>query len=230
MELFSKIIYGKNKQNYHANYIINDDWFYCKLKNYDDEPHELIPIDKKIICPIYKEYYTIFNNYEDKNLYYKSPLISFTEYDNNDIISMTNEIETYEKIKINGEHKNICKYYGCIVKNNIVESIVIKKYDHCLMNIEKITYNQRENIIKELKEGVSFLHSINIIHGDINPYNIMLDDFMNPIIIDFDSCGKNNLKMGTDIYMSNNYKKEIEDDIYSLNKTIDFINNIKIEN
>lgn len=232
MELYAKIICEKdNIQSYHANYKCNNKWFYCNLINYDDTPKDFVLIDKEKLCPKYRTQYTLFNinNVNDFKYYYKCPLSSFTEYDSNSIVSMEKEIEAYEKIKKYGEHKNICKYYGCIVDNKIVESIVLEKYDNCLMYIDKINREQKENIIKGIEDGINFLHNINIVHGDINPYNIMLDKDMNPIIIDFDSCGKNNLKMGTGEYMSNNYQKEKKDDIYSLNKTIEYINNIDIE-
>ena len=36
--------------------------------------------------------------------------------------------------------------------------------------------------------GLDFLHSIGLVHDDINPHNIMLDDGGRAVIIDFDSC------------------------------------------
>jgi serine/threonine protein kinase len=37
-----------------------------------------------------------------------------------------------------------------------------------------------------IKDGVEHLHSLGIIHNDLNPRNVMLDSEDTPVIIDFD--------------------------------------------
>jgi len=45
-----------------------------------------------------------------------------------------------------------------------------------------------EHIVSDIKARLDFLHCIGLVHNDINPYNIMLDDGGRAVIIDFDSC------------------------------------------
>lgn len=39
-----------------------------------------------------------------------------------------------------------------------------------------------------IKQGIRHLHSLGLIHNDINPANAMRDDTQTPKLIDFDSC------------------------------------------
>lgn len=39
-----------------------------------------------------------------------------------------------------------------------------------------------------IEKGIQHLHYLGLVHNDINPANIMLDETGTPIIIDFDSC------------------------------------------
>ena len=41
------------------------------------------------------------------------------------------------------------------------------------------------DIIYQLKEAIKYLHSKNIYHFDIKPENLMIDENLNLIIIDF---------------------------------------------
>ncbi|KAK5636109.1 hypothetical protein RRF57_011821 [Xylaria bambusicola] len=98
-------------------------------------------------------------------------------------------------------HPNIAQYLGCLEADNRIRGICYIKYkitladylrdgspldvDHCLAGIEK---------------AVSHLHSLKLVHGDLSPLNIMLDDNNEPILIDFDSCqleGDETIKGGT---------------------------------
>ncbi|KAG6019233.1 hypothetical protein E4U19_007387 [Claviceps sp. Clav32 group G5] len=47
-----------------------------------------------------------------------------------------------------------------------------------------------------IERGIRHLHSLGIVHNDINPANIMLDELDRPIIIDFDAWQKNGQELG----------------------------------
>lgn len=43
-------------------------------------------------------------------------------------------------------------------------------------------------VLEGVERGIRHLHSLRVVHNDINPSNIMLDDADVAIIIDFESC------------------------------------------
>lgn len=45
----------------------------------------------------------------------------------------------------------------------------------------------RDDCLNGVEKGIVHLHSLGLIHNDINPSNIMFDEDV-PVIIDFDSC------------------------------------------
>ena len=52
----------------------------------------------------------------------------------------------------------------------------------------------------KIENGIAHLHSLGLVHNDLNPANIMFSEDDIPEIIDFDSCrreGENLLKAGT---------------------------------
>ena len=52
------------------------------------------------------------------------------------------------------------------------------------------------DVLKGIESGIKHLHSLNIMHNDVNPTNIMfkVDDDA-PVLIDFDSCGREGDKL-----------------------------------
>lgn len=44
--------------------------------------------------------------------------------------------------------------------------------------------------------GIEHIHSLELVHNDINPRNIMLDQEGHPYIIDFDTCLKKGERFG----------------------------------
>jgi serine/threonine protein kinase len=97
-----------------------------------------------------------------------------------------NEIETLKIVK------NCEKCCNLIDKIKINDSIYLKfkKYE-CNFREYKdiISINQLFKLSKQMLEGVEFLESNNIIHGDLKPENIMFEDnsYDNIKIIDFGS-------------------------------------------
>lgn len=88
-------------------------------------------------------------------------------------------------------------------------------------------------ILKKIKESILNMHENNIIHTDLHNGNIIIDDNLNPYIIDFDNCSYKKYK--TDIKDANDYSQEFikkygiipEIDIFMFNLlTYSFINEI----
>ncbi|KAH7303326.1 hypothetical protein B0I35DRAFT_365130 [Stachybotrys elegans] len=99
-------------------------------------------------------------------------------------------------------HPNIARYFGCLVTRGRVSGLCFEKYIHTLgtkanpRNLHKVAFLQsgrpfvddsmRQSFSK-LKSAVTHLHSLNIVHNDITPANIMLGE-NGMVLMDFDSC------------------------------------------
>ena len=66
----------------------------------------------------------------------------------------------------------------------------MRKYKHSLCDaVRSGAALDRNVILSGIAKGLQFLHgTLGLVHNDINPSNIMLDDKGHPVIIDFDSC------------------------------------------
>ncbi|KAF6992430.1 hypothetical protein CFC21_009418 [Triticum aestivum] len=91
-----------------------------------------------------------------------------------------------------------------------------------------LEWRKRYQIIKGICEGLNYLHQNNIVHSDLNPANILLDNNMVPKIADFgvSRCFRDNQSgdiltkvVGTMGYMAPEFfsgKIKLKSDIYSL--------------
>ncbi|OAX37970.1 kinase-like protein [Rhizopogon vinicolor AM-OR11-026] len=103
---------------------------------------------------------------------------------------MVEEAKIYEILRQH-PHQNICAYYGCIREGDDLTAICLKKYGRILLHAvwEKDPTLNHAAILDDISKGLQFLHqTLGLVHNDIKPANIMLDDAGNAVIIDFDSC------------------------------------------
>ncbi|KAH8588263.1 kinase-like domain-containing protein [Bisporella sp. PMI_857] len=94
-------------------------------------------------------------------------------------------------------HPNIAQYLGCIVENDRITGLCFVKYG---MNLsERVTKDSRpfdaDLFSQGIQEGIRHLHSLNLIHCDLNPTNILMNGDT-PVIGDFDSCQREGEKLG----------------------------------
>uniref|UniRef100_A0ACD5VKS3 Uncharacterized protein n=1 Tax=Avena sativa TaxID=4498 RepID=A0ACD5VKS3_AVESA len=92
-------------------------------------------------------------------------------------------------------HKNIVKFLGYCHENRremVVEEYMPKGNLSRVINgsLHKLDWSSTFRIIREIAEGVAYLHTKNIIHMDLKPDNILFDADMNPKICDFGSSVK----------------------------------------
>lgn len=101
------------------------------------------------------------------------------------------EARVYEQLRQH-PHPNIGIYYGCIVKDGRIEALCLQRYDQTLAELLRentLGYDEKRTYLEDVKKGVTHLHSLNLVHGDLNPSNIMVDSRNNKaVIMDFDSC------------------------------------------
>ena len=96
-----------------------------------------------------------------------------------------------------------------------------------------------EFVFNQILEGINFLHTNNIIHSDIKPSNIIVNDNLDVKLIDFDSSillkKKNNIKLniiiGTSPFIApeilNNKTYYYKSDLWSLGSSIIYCINKK---
>ncbi|KAG7146236.1 LIM domain kinase 1 like protein [Verticillium longisporum] len=94
-------------------------------------------------------------------------------------------------------HPNVAAYFGCIVEGGRIKGLVFQKYAMTLsqrLRIPKPLDGTR--CIRDIEEGLRHLHSLGLIHNDLNPSNIMVDDNDGVVITDFDSCEHEGMELG----------------------------------
>ena len=134
-------------------------------------------------------------------VYVKTP--SLLAYIDGDLEKqITREIETCELLRKNS-HPNIATYYGYQETRGRVSGLCFKRYTFTLLeavNPQRLSKAAFLSSARELVKGsmksslggifaaIKHLHSLGVVHSDINPANIMLDEDGTLILIDFGSC------------------------------------------
>ncbi|KAF9893183.1 hypothetical protein FE257_011606 [Aspergillus nanangensis] len=112
------------------------------------------------------------------------------------------EVRTCEFLRKH-PHPNIAVYHGCEVNGDRITGLCFTRYDQTLLErVNPGHYNKRHFSLEmrskadprnasqwfnQIEGGIRHLHSLGIVHNDINPSNIMFDGDI-PILIDFGSC------------------------------------------
>jgi serine/threonine protein kinase len=112
------------------------------------------------------------------------------------------EVEINEILR-RDPHPNIATYYGCREKNGHVTGLCFKRYKATMyqrvnpdyLNKDDFRSSARLQVNDAVRNGlvgildaIKHLHSLGLVHNDLNPSNIMFDELDVPVIIDFGSC------------------------------------------
>lgn len=202
--IFTIVVFKKNDQTYSAR--LNDR---CASKA-DITPERLedvVKIEKSAFQPEYEAQYTRAEHMDQ--LYVKRPnLLSYYPIDQTSMRRIANEVlQEVQACEIfrTRPHPNIAEYVGCEVDNGRISGICFKQYTQSLhqrlnprhLNKREFARNSRldagwcRNIIEGIKKGLDHIHALDLVHNDLNPSNVMLDERDTPIIIDFGSCRSN---------------------------------------
>ncbi|EPR78060.1 Protein kinase domain containing protein [Spraguea lophii 42_110] len=92
------------------------------------------------------------------------------------------------KTLIKLDHKNIIKIYKVFrTRENM---LILMSYENGVNLFKKIclnilTYDTKRKIMAQVAEGVVFLHGLDIVHGDLSPVNILVNEDYAVKLIDF---------------------------------------------
>ncbi|KAI1840179.1 hypothetical protein JX266_013609 [Neoarthrinium moseri] len=216
---------------------VNDRYFYATTRDrltsdciLDPRKLALVPIPVENIWPPAAGF-TQAPEPVPNDCYVKEPsLLRYGDSETSYALSadILTEIRACEILK-DWPHPNIASYLGCVIKNGKVRGLCFVKY--------AMTLTQRLRMPKPvdlhrcltgIREGVRHLHQHGLIHNDLNPANIMVDEDDSPIIIDFDSCKPEGWelghKAGTEGWtLGDSRIAAQENDLYALGKMEEFL-------
>ena len=193
---------------------------------------EPTPIPADHYCPAFSDDLTIALDLTPADCWEKHPKLS--SY-NSRAPTALGELVLREarigEILIKHPHPNVAVYHGCIVRGGRITSLCFTRYHQNL--VERIYHDPRpfdtQNCLHEIEKGIQHLHSLGIVHNDINPNNIMVTMEDTAVIIDFNSCRK----QGEEGFMQSTYKwtdasynercAEFENDMCGLRKIRDWL-------
>ena len=105
-----------------------------------------------------------------------------------------NEAEVCEMLKKH-PHLNLARCFGCVVKGGRTRGLCFFKYATTLSQVVRSGRSFDTTVcLKGIQEGLAHLHSLGLIHGDINPSTVMMQG-SDTVMIDFDSCTREDMKL-----------------------------------
>jgi serine/threonine protein kinase len=125
---------------------------------------------------------------DNRNFVKEYPIVLFTPGDTTPRDSFANELAVFERL-CEHLHPGICKYKGCVVVDGYVEAFVLERYKCNLQEAvnEGMPFD-KEHVFSTITDAVAHLHSLGLVHNDLSPRNIMLDDNLQPVLIDMETC------------------------------------------
>ncbi|TYQ16923.1 UNVERIFIED_CONTAM: serine/threonine protein kinase [Acetivibrio alkalicellulosi] len=138
---------------------------------------------------VIKEFYPngkVLRDLDGKMVVYKRPSFLSRFYEERDIF--LNEAQIIKKYR----HKNIVEYIDHFIENE-TGYIILKKYkgktlDKYIQECNISYVDMIKKIFIPIVKAVTYIHKKRIIHRDIKPGNIIVDESNKPIIIDFGSA------------------------------------------
>ncbi|KAG8422543.1 hypothetical protein J3459_010284 [Metarhizium acridum] len=115
---------------------------------------------------------------------------------------MENEIEVCERVR-RDPHPNLAVYHGCLLVQGRVLGLIFEKYERTLLEeVNPQRLSKRDFVLSGrpavrdemkgwigcLRAALSHLHSLGLVHNDLTPANIMIQNGCSPVIIDFGSA------------------------------------------
>ncbi|KAG6220839.1 hypothetical protein E4U26_006369 [Claviceps purpurea] len=197
----------------------------------DLEKLDKFAVDTDTVWPPYSDRLLRAPTPVPQDSYIKEPsLLDYDRTPNAEPLSnlVLHEIEAYELLRKH-PHPNIVDYRGCVVVDGRIKGLCLAKYKMTLRKrMDEGTAFDKGLCLECIERGVRHLHSLGIVHNDINPANIMFDELDRPVIIDFDSWQREGQELGfksgtLDWCIKGTEYARFENDFYGLSKLREFI-------
>lgn len=107
-------------------------------------------------------------------------------WDGNEL-RLVRERDIYERLSQRGGHPSILRYYGTVedgIRLEYVPNGNIRMFYHAHDQAE-ISFERRVRWATQIAEGLGFLHSVGVIHGDLTCHNVFLDEGLDAKVADF---------------------------------------------
>lgn len=109
----------------------------------------------------------------------------------NNLVVCAQELEIFEMMKRHSPlHPNIVPYYGYVTSKHDpqrIEGLALKKLPFDLFQAVRKNFEfDRQKMYDTIESVVHYLHTeFSLVHNDLHPGNIMLDENYKPYLIDF---------------------------------------------
>ncbi|KAF4967667.1 hypothetical protein FSARC_4815 [Fusarium sarcochroum] len=153
---------------------------------------EVNKIPESHIFPPFEGGLTKYEGANRSDRFIKQPYL--TSYSNSDAIAnrVLREARICQTIQ-EFPHRNVARYYGCCISSrSLIIGLCFECYAETLSERMGRGIKISDECLDQLKEGVLHLHSLGIVHNDLNQDNIMFHTLEDeePVLIDFDSSAK----------------------------------------
>jgi serine/threonine protein kinase len=175
-------------------------------ETYDLQRLNKVPIPRHHLFPAWHPGLPLIPEPIPEDSFIKRPSIVYYRGDNRISTYLLAEADILTLLEQH-QHPNVGRFLGCTLDDDVlISGLCLKRYRRSLA--EALLYDghvhtddshgnfpfehseqlDHARILQGIVAGVKFIHSLGLVHNDLNPRNIMLDDSNAPIIVDFDSC------------------------------------------
>jgi serine/threonine protein kinase len=218
---------------------LNGSQFYATInsriqrkEDIDTSKLQILQIPRAHVYPIYLTQAP--NSFSDEILLKTPSLLSYGDSRNLTEISslFLHKAQMCERIG-RSPQPNVAKYFGChLDQHGLITGLCFKRYHKRLHQMaEAREVFDHPKCLSDIKAGIEHLHSLGVIHCDINPHNVMLDG-STFVIMDFDSCtfkgDELRAKAHIDEWTNNDFEfAQPENDWSGFEKIKDFLSRVK---